>query len=180
MGVVEPDIFHGCPTAFEALAGLTPAAFSELMSEVRPALDAVEKARLDRPDRRRAPGAGRKPVLRVADQVLLTLIKARFRAGREVGLMFGVGMETTSRTVRRVLPLLLASSAAGVAGSLAPHERRERFLRAVRCLPNHGGVLQLLGQACGLYIDEHGRVHPYNCVTATSAVPEYDLSVPAA
>ncbi len=166
MGVVESDIFHGRPTAFEALAGLTPAAFSELVSEVRPAFDAAEETRLDRPDRRRAPGAGRKPVLALADQVLLALLKARFRAGREVGLMFGVGMDTTSRTMRRVLPLLLASSAAGVVVALAPDERRERFLQAVRCVPNHGGVLQVLGQACGLYIDEHGRVHPHDRVTA--------------
>jgi hypothetical protein len=166
MDVIDADTFPRYPVAFEALAGMSSAEFSALVSEVRPALDAAEKARLHRPSRRRAPGAGRKAVLRVADRVLLTLISARFRAGWEAGLMFGVGTDTTRRTTRRVLPHLLASSSAGVVVALRPHDRRERFLRAVRCVPNHGGVLQLLGRACGLYIDEHGRVHPYDRVTA--------------
>lgn len=177
MDVVDADTFSRYPVAFEALAGMSPAGFSALVSEVRPALSAAEKARLRRTDRRRAPGGGRKPLLLVADRLLLTLIKARFRAGWEVGLMFGVGTDTTSRTTRRVLPHLLASSAAGVTIPLAPHERRERFLLAVRCVPNHGGALQLLGRACGLYTDEGGRVHPYDRVTASSAIPEYDLGV---
>ncbi|WP_439626996.1 hypothetical protein [Gemmata sp.] len=166
MDVIDAGTFPRYPVAFEALAGMSPAAFSALVAEVRLALDDAEEARLDRPDRRRAPGGGRRPRLRVADRLLLTLIKARFRAGPEVGLMFGVGTDTTRRTTRRVLPLLLASSAGGVAVALAPRERRERFLRAVRCLPNDGGTVQLLGRACGLYIGVDGRVHPHNRVTA--------------
>lgn len=145
---------------------MTAGKFRELVSEVRPAFDAVEEARLDRPGRRRAPGAGRRQVLCLADQVLLTLVRVRFRAGWEVGLLFGVGGDTAYRVSRRVLPLLLASSAAGVTLALAPDERRKWFLRAVRCVPNHGGVVQLLGRVCGLYIDEHGRVHPHDRVTA--------------
>jgi hypothetical protein len=178
MDVIDADTFPRYLVAFEALAGLSPAGFSALVSEVRPALCAAEKARLDRPDRRRAPGGGRKPVLSIADQMLLTLIRARFRAGWEVGLMFGVGMDTTRRTTRRVVPHLLASSAAGVAIGLAPHERRERFLLAVRCVPNHGGVLQLLGRACGFYVDDGGRVHPFDRVTATSALVGLDVGEP--
>jgi hypothetical protein len=175
MDVVEADTFTRYPTAFEALAGLSPAAFSELVSEVRPAFYAAEEARLDRPDRQRAPGAGRKAVLTIADQLLLALIKSRFFAGWEVGMMFGVGQGTTTRITRRVLPLLEASSVARMIAPLQPDERKKQFLRAVRCVPNHGGILQLLGRACGLYIDEAGRVHPYNRVTACSALPEYDL-----
>ena len=178
MDVIDADTFPRYPVAFEALTGMSPSEFSALVSEVRPALCAAEKARLDRPGRRRAPGAGRRQALCLADQLLLALIKARFRVGREVGLLFGVGGDTAYRVSRRVLPLLQTSSAAGVAVALAPGERRERFLHAVRCVPNHGGVLQLLGGACGLYIDEHGRVHPYNCVTATSALVGLDVGEP--
>jgi hypothetical protein len=178
MDVVEADTLPSYPAAFEALAGMTAGKFRELVSEVRPAFDAAEEARLDRPGRLRAPGAGRRQVLCLADQVLLTLVKARFRAGWEVGLLFGVGGDTAYRVSRRVLPLLLDSSAADEVVALTPHERQEQFLHALRCVPDHGGVLQLLGRACGLYIDEHGRVHPHDRVTATSALVGLDLGEP--
>ncbi len=168
MDVVEPETLAAYPEAFEALAGVPVEAFRRLVAEVRPGLYAAEEARQDRPDRRRAPGAGRKALLDIAEQVLVTLIKARFGATDDIGLMFGVGRDTVARAARRVLPLLLNPSAASAVVPLSKDERRERFLTAVRGMPEHGGRVQFLGRRCGVWIADDGTEWPSNRVLATA------------
>jgi len=168
MDVVEPEMLAIYPEAFEALAGVSVAAFYELVAEIRPGLHAAEEARQDRPGRRRAPGAGRKAVLSIPEQVLVTLITTRFGAADDTGLMFGVGRDTVARAARRVLPLLLNSSVASAVALLSKAERRERFLTAVRGMPEHGGRVQFLGRRCGIWIDADGTEWPYGRVLATA------------
>ena len=102
------------------------------------------------------------------DQVLVTLITTRFGAADDTGLMFGVGRDTVARAARRVLPLLLNSSAASAVALLSKAERRERFLTAVRGMPEHGGRVQFLGRRCGIWIDADGTEWPSNRVLATA------------
>jgi len=142
-----------------------------LVGEIRPGLHAAEEARQDRPGRRRTPGAGRKAVLDIPDQVLVTLITTRFGATDETGLMFGVGRDTVAWAARRVLPLLVNSSAASAVARLSKGERRERFLTAVRSIPGHGGRVQFLGRRCDIWIDDDGTEWPYGRVLATAGRP---------
>lgn len=168
MDVVEPETLAVYPEAFEALAGVPVAAFYQLVAEIRPGLYAAEEARRHRPDRRHAPGAGRKALLDIPDQVLVTLITTRFGAADDTGLMFGVGRDTVARAARRVLPLLLNSSAASAIVPLSKAERRERFLTAVRGMPEHGGRVQFLGRRCGIWIADDGTEWPSNRVLSTA------------
>ena len=98
------------PAVFRALTGLTVAEFAALAAEAVPALAAADSARLSRPGRRRAIGAGRPTALEPRDQVLLTVVWLRRYPIYEVlGLLFGISQETAVRTVPRVLPILEAA-----------------------------------------------------------------------
>jgi hypothetical protein len=102
--------------------------------------------------------------LDLPDAVLATLLAVRFGARWEVGMMFRVSRDTVGRLRTRLEPILAASSAAHALVRLSIDERRERLLRAVRRLPDHGGVALVLGRKCGIWIDESGVVWPYDRV----------------
>ncbi len=98
------------PAAFRALTGLTVPQFDALWVAVAPRLADAERARLTRPGRRRAIGAGHPFALDERDRVLLTVVWLRRYPIYEVlGLLFGVSQETAVRTVPRVLPILEAA-----------------------------------------------------------------------
>ena len=65
------------PVPFEALTGLRPDAFAELVEDVRQAVTAAGEAERHRPARVRAPGAGRKHRLTVPDRVFASLLVTR-------------------------------------------------------------------------------------------------------
>jgi hypothetical protein len=101
-------LFSADCAALETLTGLTVEEFRSLLGELAPRLTRADRARLQRPERRRAPGAGRPLRLALADQVALTLLWCRQRPTTWfLGLLFDVGAMTVWRTRRRVLPLLL-------------------------------------------------------------------------
>jgi hypothetical protein len=60
---MTPDLFNlvGNALAFESIIGVSPTDFGAMTADIRPAVAAVERQRRNRHDRRRAPGAGRKP-----------------------------------------------------------------------------------------------------------------------
>lgn len=98
------------PVMFQALTGLTAAQFDALHREVAPRLAAAERRRLDRPDRRRAVGGGRRFALTGRDQVLVTVVwLRRYPINAVLGFLFGVEETTALRTVHRVLPVLEAA-----------------------------------------------------------------------
>src|SRR5437764_14831222 len=72
------------PAVFRHLTGLTVPLFDALAAELVPAWRAAELARLDRPGRRRAPGAGRRYALAPADQLLLAVVWLRHHPTQEV------------------------------------------------------------------------------------------------
>lgn len=95
---------------FLSLTGLRVAAFDALVADLLPGYAANEAARLQRPARRRAIGAGHPFALRPRDQVLLTVVWLRLYPIHEVlGYLFGVSDTTVTRTSARWLPLLEAA-----------------------------------------------------------------------
>jgi hypothetical protein len=98
------------PSVFKSMTGLHLALFDNLISDMRPRLLAAEQARLTRPTRTRAIGAGHPFDLDPRNQILLTVIWLRLYPIHEVlAYLFGVSDSTVSRTIARVLPLLEAS-----------------------------------------------------------------------
>lgn len=97
------------PTVFRAMTGLMTAEFDDLARAAVPALAAADQARLSRPSRRRAIGAGHPPALAPRDQVLLTVVwLRRYPTDVVLGYLYGVDEATVRRTRRRVLPVLEA------------------------------------------------------------------------
>jgi DDE superfamily endonuclease/Helix-turn-helix of DDE superfamily endonuclease len=95
------------PAVFRHLTGLTVPAFDALAADVVPAVETAHRATLDRPDRKRAIGAGGEFGLTTSDQLLLTVVWLRQYPTQEVlGLLFGVSDSTALRAVRRCLPAL--------------------------------------------------------------------------
>src|SRR5579884_812641 len=97
------------PPVFRALTGLPVADFDALARDVLPRLAAADLARLARPDRRRAIGAGHPCALAPRDQVRLSVVWLRRSPTQAVlGFLFGVDEATVRRVLRRVLPVLEA------------------------------------------------------------------------
>jgi len=98
------------PTVFRALTGLTVDAFDRMLPQLLMAFDGQRRRRLDRPDRRRAPGGGDHFDLSVTDQLLLTVVWLRQYPTQEcLGYLFGVSDSSALRAVRRCLPVLEAA-----------------------------------------------------------------------
>lgn len=98
--------------AFRALTGLSVIEFDALAAAAIPALAAADAARLSRPDRRRAIGAGHPRALAPRDQVLLTVIwLRRYPTDGVLGYLAGVDEATIRRVRTRVVPVLAALGA---------------------------------------------------------------------
>lgn len=79
------------------------------LRQVTPLWVESERARLARPQRKRAIGGGRKPALALREQLLLTLVWLRLYLTTEaLGYLFGIDKATVSRYTRRMLPVLRA------------------------------------------------------------------------
>ena len=97
------------PQRFRALTGLTPAEFARLYQDVAAEYEAAEDRRLDRPDRQRRRGGGRKFRDGLADRLLLPLVWLRLYPSYEVlGELFDLEQSTIGRRLRASLPLLAA------------------------------------------------------------------------
>lgn len=97
------------PAVFRALTGLSVAEFDALADAAVPALAAADRARLGRPGRRRAIGAGHPTALAPRDQILQTVVwLRRYPTDAVLGYLFGVDEATVRRTRGRALPVLEA------------------------------------------------------------------------
>jgi hypothetical protein len=115
------------PAIFTAMTGLRLADFAILQADLLPRFTDAEYARLARPDRQRAIGAGGQPALTPRDQLLLTVVWLRRYPTNEVlGYLFGVSDSTASRVIARWLPLL---EAAGQASFRLPDPGRKHRRR---------------------------------------------------
>jgi hypothetical protein len=104
------DHLRRYPSVFLKMTGLHLNEFEQLLTDMLPRLAEADRARLQRPDRRRALGAGRHADLARTNQLLLTIIWLRLYPTNEVlGFLFGVSDSTASRILARLLPLLEAA-----------------------------------------------------------------------
>lgn len=95
------------PAIFRRLTGITPDAFRSLLPQVEAAWAEAQRRRRERPGRRRKPGAGPKPSLPVADQLLVLLLCYRTYVSHAfLGVLFSVDQGTVSRYVAALQPLL--------------------------------------------------------------------------
>jgi hypothetical protein len=98
------------PAVFLSMTGLRVPAFDTLVTDLLPGYAASEQARLQRPTRRRASGAGHPFALRPRDQLLLTVVWLRvYPIHAVLGYLFGVSDTTVTRALARWLPLLEAA-----------------------------------------------------------------------
>src|SRR3712207_8836091 len=108
--ILRYEHLHTHPTVFKSLTGLRVGEFDALVRELLPRYQAAEQARLSRPTRQRAIGAGHPFDLAPRDQILLTVVWLRVYPTHEVlGYLFGVSDTTAGRTIARLLPLLEAA-----------------------------------------------------------------------
>jgi hypothetical protein len=109
-----------------ALCGTTPEEFGDLVVRLAPHVEAQRAARLDRPGRLRAPGAGRKPVpFRVRLLCALTHLRLGISV-RATASMFGVD-EKSVRNWRNELEAVLVAHGVVVAGRAAPVRTLDEF-----------------------------------------------------
>jgi len=107
MGMTHADRLLRTPATFRRLTGLTPATFRRLSGEVADAEVAARARRAGRPGRQRKAGAGRKPALPIADQLLVLLIYYRTYVPHVfLAFLFGIDDSNVCRGIRRLEPLL--------------------------------------------------------------------------
>ena len=98
------------PAIFKAMTGLHVFEFDTLLDDVQPQLVSKQYVQRNRPNRKRAIGAGHPFDLPARDQVLLAIVWLRRYPTHEVlGYLFGVGEWTASRAIKHVLPVLEAA-----------------------------------------------------------------------
>jgi hypothetical protein len=94
-------------TIFLQMTGMRVKEFDRLVEDVEMAYARSEEKRLERQDRQRAVGGGRRAELDMWDQILLTVIWLRHYPRQPVlGYLFGVSQTAVSHYVSHVLPVL--------------------------------------------------------------------------
>jgi IS5 family transposase len=97
------------PRVFKSITGLDIDEFDRLFQKLVPVWVEHERKRLNRPDRKRAIGGGRKYTLKLRDQLVMVMCWLRLYLNTEaMGFFFGVDKSTVSRNNRRLLKVLRA------------------------------------------------------------------------
>ncbi len=95
------------PRVFKSLTGLSIDEFERLFKKLAPAWAKSEHQRLNRPDRKRAVGGGRKYKLELQDQLIMVMCWLRLYLNVEaLGFFFSVDKATVSRNCWRLLKVL--------------------------------------------------------------------------
>lgn len=141
--MTHADRLLRAPATFRRLTGLTPAVFRRLLGEVATADELARTRRATRPGRRRKAGAGRKPTLALADQLLMLLVYYRTYVPHTfLGFLFGIDDSNVSRGNRRLEPLLAGIfRISGRRVELTPEEIKELFFDSTErptCRPVRG------------------------------------------
>jgi hypothetical protein len=119
------------PQVFQTMTGLRLAEFDTLLEDMLPRYAASERARLQRPARRRKMGGGHPFELDARDQLLLSVIWLRqYPVQVVLGYLFGVSPSTVGRLLTRWLPLL-AASGRDTMRRPDPGRKRRRSLEAL-------------------------------------------------
>jgi hypothetical protein len=95
------------PRVFKSITGLSIEEFEQLYLRFGPAWVEHERQRLERPNRKRAIGGGRKYALKLKDQLVMVTCWLRLYLNTEaMGFFFGVDKSTVSWNCRRLLKVL--------------------------------------------------------------------------
>jgi len=135
------------PAVFQAMTGLTVAAFDDLVSDLLPACERANQQRLTRPSRQRAPGGGRHADLCWTNQLLLSVIWLRTYPTNEVlAYLIGVSDSTVSRVMARMVPLLEAAGKDTMRMPDPGRKRRRQLDDLLRDTPNLAVVIDTFEQ----------------------------------
>lgn len=130
--MLRVDTLQRKPVVFRALTGVTVEEFREIYEKCLPVWEQLERERLNRPDRQRAIGGGRKYLLSLPDMLLMTLLWLRRYWNTEVlAFFFGVDKATVSRNTRRVLKVLEALGIASLGWPQPPRKGEGKNLEEV-------------------------------------------------
>lgn len=106
------------PAVLRELSGVSATQFARLVDEVGRAWEQDRFERLERPDRRRVQGAGRKHAVPFAARLLMVLMYLRWNISyRALGGLFGVSKDAVLRSMDELLPLLAARGITAPDGS---------------------------------------------------------------
>ena len=99
--MIRYDRLSQKPGIFKGFSGISVAEFKDLETKVEPQWLEKERQRLERPERKRAAGGGRKTELPMGEQLLMTMVWLRLYLTIEAfGYLFGVDKATVSRYTR--------------------------------------------------------------------------------
>jgi len=120
------------PKHFQSFTGVTVAQFGEILNALRPIYGEIEKERLERPDRKRKIGGGRKFTLSLEDRLLVTLMYFRlYTSYTLLGYLFNLDGSNLGREINhRMLPALL---------NVLPVPMQDELLSGHDELPQLGG-----------------------------------------
>jgi len=105
--MISYEVLVQKPRVFKSLTGLNVDEFDRLFRKFVPKWIEQEHERLNRPNRQRAIGGGRKYTLRLKDLLVMVLCWLRLYLNTEaLGFFFGVDKSTASRDTRRLLKVL--------------------------------------------------------------------------
>jgi len=137
----------GKPHVLELLTGMTRGEFSALLRDLTPLYEAAEARRLNRPDRKRAPGGGSKYKYALSDRLLMTLMRLHLRLTTEaLGLLFDVDKSTVSRNTRRILPLLQELGEVREEWVKPGYQRGRSLEEAIRECPELASIIAVKSQ----------------------------------
>lgn len=136
------------PKIFPKVTGLTVSEFDTLVDDLLPRYVAAEEKRLQRPDRQRDIGAGRKFELEARDQLLVVIVWLRiYPTGDVLGYLFGISAPTVSRIQTRVLPLLEQAGRDTMRLPDPGRKRRRQWSELLQMIPELSVVVDTFEQA---------------------------------
>ena len=101
------QFLHEHPTMIKAFMGIPAEVFWMIVEIVKQVLPEVDRQRLEREDRQRAPGAGRRCDQPVAIRVAAVLTYLRLHAPQiPTAMMYGMTQSDLSRDLRRIIPAI--------------------------------------------------------------------------
>jgi hypothetical protein len=134
------------PAAFRSLTGLTLPQYEQLFAEVAERYAVAEAARLTRPQRQRARGAGRKYKLSLEDRLLLALVWLRVYPTYEVlGLLFDLDKGAVCRNLDRMLTVLRQVTAVDLSWP-ADGQRQRRWADLLTDFPDVTAIIDATEQ----------------------------------
>ena len=105
--MLNEKYFRENPKSVKVFVGLPAEEFWEIVEEAKELLEEYDRRRLDRPNRKRGVGGGRKCELSLVARLGMVLTYLRLDISQEaVAMLYGATQSDVSRQLRQMLPLL--------------------------------------------------------------------------